>query len=200
MKKLFVLFGVLSLMLFSCNSDFNDTAENTTVKMDKYNKIARDSKILIDEFWIANENNKTRSITVNNTNKNLLRTLLPIAKEFVNNINISHTDLESAGIHVNTEVEYENAIVSVLLLASELDYVNAGHNMISTRGGRFVDCFQEATGIAAGAALIGGLAAGTMSKKVILTLVARIGGKTFLRATSGFGLALIAAEIAYCMY
>jgi len=57
-------------MLFSCNSDFNDTAENTTVKMDKYNKIARNSKILIDEFWIANGNNKTRSITVNNTNKN----------------------------------------------------------------------------------------------------------------------------------
>ena len=57
-------------MLFSCNSDFNDTAENTTVKMDKYNKIVRNSKILIDEFWIANENNKTHSITVNNTNKN----------------------------------------------------------------------------------------------------------------------------------
>gem|GEM_PF-3279880 len=38
--------------------------------MDKYNKIARNSKILIDEFWIANGNNKTRSITVNNTNKN----------------------------------------------------------------------------------------------------------------------------------
>lgn len=57
-------------MLFSCNSDFNDTAENTTVKMDKYNKMVRNSKILIDEFWIANENNKIRSITVNNTNKN----------------------------------------------------------------------------------------------------------------------------------
>ena len=57
-------------MLFSCNFDFNDTAENTTVKMDKYNKMVRNSKILIDEFWIANENNKTRSITVNNTNKN----------------------------------------------------------------------------------------------------------------------------------
>lgn len=57
-------------MLFSYNFDFNDTAENTTIKMDKYNKIVRNSKISIDEFWIANENNKTRSITVNNTNKN----------------------------------------------------------------------------------------------------------------------------------
>ena len=57
-------------MLFLCNSDFNDTAENITVKMDKYNKMVRNSKILIDEFWNANENNKTRSITVNNTNKN----------------------------------------------------------------------------------------------------------------------------------
>jgi len=57
-------------MLFSCNSDFNDAAENTTVKMDKYNKIVRNSKILIEEFWIANENNKIRSITINNTNKN----------------------------------------------------------------------------------------------------------------------------------
>ena len=38
-------------MLFSCNSDVNDAAENTTVKMDKYNKIVRNSKILIEEFY-----------------------------------------------------------------------------------------------------------------------------------------------------
>lgn len=68
-----------------------------------------------------------------------------------------------------------------------------------TKGGSFKDCFMEATGIAAGVAIVGGLAKGVMTKTMVraaVNLAVRIGG----RAISGAGLALIAAEIAWCMW
>ena len=37
----------------------------------------------------------------------------------------------------------------------------------TTRGRSFKDCFLEATGISAGAAIVGGLAKGTVSKAVV---------------------------------
>ena len=69
----------------------------------------------------------------------------------------------------------------------------------TTRGGSFKDWFLEATGIAAGAAIVGGLAKGTVSKAVVrasLRMVAKVGTRTL----SGVGLALMAAEITWCMW
>ena len=61
-------------------------------------------------------------------------------------------------------------------------------------------CISEATGIAGGVSLVGAMAAGTMTKKQLLKVLGMIGGKTALRVSCGVGLALIAAEIAWCMY
>lgn len=61
------------------------------------------------------------------------------------------------------------------------------------------DCFLEATGIAAGAAIIGGLGKNVMTKSALkstIKLAAKVGGRTL----SGIGLALIAAEVAWCMW
>lgn len=63
---------------------------------------------------------------------------------------------------------------------------------------KWVTCALEATGLAAGAAVIGGLGYGTLSekgKKALLKSVAKIGGRTL----SGIGLALVAAEFTWCM-
>jgi len=63
---------------------------------------------------------------------------------------------------------------------------------------KWVTCALEATGLAAGAAVIGGLGYGTLSKKgkkAILKAIAKIGGRTL----SGIGLALTAAEFTWCM-
>ena len=63
----------------------------------------------------------------------------------------------------------------------------------------FKDCFIEATGIGAGVALVAGLSKGVVSKAVVkatLKLVAKVGTRTL----SGAGLALMAAEIAWCMW
>ena len=58
---------------------------------------------------------------------------------------------------------------------------------------------HEATGIGAGVALVAGLSKGVVSKAVVkatLKLVAKVGTRTL----SGAGLALMAAEIAWCMW
>lgn len=63
---------------------------------------------------------------------------------------------------------------------------------------KVVTCALEATGLAAGATIIGGLAYGTLGKngkKAVLKAVAKIGGRTL----SGIGLALVAAEFTWCM-
>jgi len=61
-----------------------------------------------------------------------------------------------------------------------------------------VDCFLEATGIAAGVAVVGALSGQMIGKaavKTVLKAVAKIGGKTL----GGIGLALMAAEFTWCM-
>ena len=71
--------------------------------------------------------------------------------------------------------------------------------MMKPRRGSFKDCFIEATGIGAGVALVAGLSKGVVSKAVVkatLKLVAKVGTRTL----SGAGLALMAAEIAWCMW
>lgn len=63
---------------------------------------------------------------------------------------------------------------------------------------KVVTCALEATGLAAGATVTGGLAYGTLGKKgkkAVLKAVAKIGGRTL----TGIGLALVAAEFTWCM-
>ncbi len=69
---------------------------------------------------------------------------------------------------------------------------------MNLRSSSVADCFLEATGIAAGVAIIGALsgkAIGRAGTKAIIKAAARIGGRTL----GGIGLALMAAEFTYCM-
>ena len=66
--------------------------------------------------------------------------------------------------------------------------------------GDFRDCFEGATGIAAGVALIGALGAATIDKTLVMKLVKEAVKKIGGRALGGIGLAMVVADIAYCMY
>lgn len=66
--------------------------------------------------------------------------------------------------------------------------------------GDFRDCFEEATGIAAGVALIGALTSATIDKSLVKKLVKEAVKKIGGRALGGIGLAMVVADIAYCMY
>jgi hypothetical protein len=61
-----------------------------------------------------------------------------------------------------------------------------------------IDCFMEATGIAAGIALVGALA-GQAGGKALRIAFMRAVKKIGVRVVSGIGLALMAGEFVYCM-
>ena len=103
------------------------------------------------------------------------------------------------GVKIYNNEEYENTLVGLMLFVTTTDCSIIDGGSKTTRGGFFKDCFLEATGIAAGAAIVGGLAKGTVSKAVVrasLRMVAKVGTRTL----SGVGLALMAAEITWCMW
>ena len=101
------------------------------------------------------------------------------------------------GVKIHNNEEYENTLVGLMLFVTTANYSLINNGLQATRGGSFKDCFLEATGIAAGSAVVAGLAEKTVSKAVVkatLKMVSKIGTRTL----SGVGLALIAAEITWC--
>ncbi len=125
--------------------------------------------------------------------------LTAICFQFASDLNITKEDLESmTGVKIYDIEEYEKALVGLMLFVTTAD-CSIIDDESQNRGGSFKDCFLEATGIAAGAAIIGGLSKGTVSKAVVrstLKMVAKLGTRTLC----GAGLALLAAEIAWCMW
>lgn len=138
----------------------------------------------------------TRAALENQSYQDLKKNLLPTANQFVKELGLSSQELESIlGHQILTQNEQEDALVGILLFAVATNSSNI-HNE-GTRASA-VECFQEATGIAAGVAIVGGLAKGVISKKILMAtieLAAKVGGRTL----SGIGLALIAGEMIWCM-
>ena len=131
----------------------------------------------------------------------LKQNLLPSATQFASELNITKEDLESmtgVGIHDN-EKEFENALVGLMLFVTTTD-CSIIDDETQTRGGSFKDCFIEATGIGAGVALVAGLSKGVVSKKRWWGAPLKVVPKGGTRTLSGAGLALMAAEIAWCMW
>ena len=174
---------------------------NPVVKLDKYRAAILENK---DAFTALDANfaRKAQTSRVAPGKKlaesDYIKNLLPYATDFAKELNISEEELKQY-VSIESEDDYKCALVGLMMIATEYDQ---SLNMLraSKTSGSFKDCFMEATGLAAGAALVGGLAAGTMTRTAILRLLVRIGGKTALRVSSGAGLALIAAEIAWCMW
>lgn len=82
---------------------------------------------------------------------------------------------------------------SLLLYSFQPEFLNNNYNPPLA-----VSCFIETTGIAAGIAIIGALSGnlgGKALKKAFTDLVKKVG----IRTLSGIGLALMAAEFAWCM-
>lgn len=90
------------------------------------------------------------------------------------------------------EVSDQVAGAGLILYMFQPEYQTLGETPLA------VSCFLEATGIAAGVAIIGGLTAGMGGEALTLAfgkLVTKVGVKTL----SGIGLALMAAEFTWCM-
>lgn len=210
MKKLF-LYVCLSLSLFACNNELTEleqtqSTDDPVVAMDKYNAAVLANKETL-KHWASEVEDllsdcpESRAVEIQECQSYiaLKAELLPVAEEFTEDLGISISDIEEAtGETISTREDLEDAILGILLFASMQDVCLVDVEPIS-RGKSFVDCFVEATGIAAGAVAITSMVKGTMTKtaiKATLKVVARVGCRTL----NGIGLGLLAAEIAWCMW
>lgn len=120
----------------------------------------------------------------------------PYSYTFINKCNISIGDINEmfdTEYKELSEAEYEIVGFSLFMyaLGSNID--------IQTKGGTLTDCFLEATGIAAGIALVGGMGATVLGKEVTKKLITTVVKKVGVRVIGGIGLALTAGEMIYCM-
>lgn len=116
--------------------------------------------------------------------------------DFFNSIQFTNEDIKEVfGKDIEFLDKYE--LSGLILFSSCIIHKHKYKN--SLRGGSFSDCFQEVTGIAEGIALFsGGLDLMTKGgvKRAIKFALKKVGS----RVIGGLGLALMAAEMAYCMY
>lgn len=202
MKKIFI-FAFASLVLTtafvacSSNEEVLETAEETKViSIKAFNQKVKNNKVLLDDLVIASQMN-SRSETVD-AFATIKETFSADAQDFSKQLDITSEDLEELFGKNLTEEQVEQAQIGLMLFAVMLDECNP-NGVMTSRGGSFQDCLGQAMGFAEAAAVIGGLTKMTMSKQTIklaVRLAAKVGG----RAIGGIGLALIAGEIAYCMW
>ncbi len=211
MKKLLLkiasIMSLICLIMTGCsnnNEPINAVDESQTINLAEYEKVVYNNRELLSDWAYAkqdaqNKVTKATSLKESEYFEKLKDNVLPSASRFASELNITKEDLESMmGIKIHDNEEYENTLVGLMLFITTMDCSRIDDEP-QTRGGSFTKCFSEATGIAAGAAIIGHLAKGVVSKAVVratLKLVAKVGTRTL----SGVGLALIAAEITYYMW
>lgn len=206
MKILKSLLILVSITVFvSCEQEANEVImpqenDEKEIQMAEYNTAVINQRELITNFCIeSQERNYTRALSENNSYNLLKENLLGTAEKFVADLELTDQEIEDyLECEIKTKSDKEDAIVALLMFSSVLDICNSQQQTYS-RAGSFKDCFLEATGITAGAALIGNLSKGMMSKamlKTALKMVAKIGGKAVI---SGAALALTAGEIIWCM-
>lgn len=208
MKRIALIMSLICLIITGCsnnNASNNVVDETKTINLANYEKVVYNNRELLSNWAYAKQdaqekNTRAANIAESKYFDKLKVNLLPSAIQFASDLNITKEDLESmTGVKIYNNEEYENTLVGLMLFVTTTDcsIIDDGSN--TTRGGSLRDCFLEATGIASGAVIVGGLAKGTVSKAVVratLRMVAKVGTRTL----SGVGMALIAAEITWCMW
>lgn len=207
MKQIVLMMSLICLIMTGCsnnNEPIEVVDETRAIDLAEYEEVVYKNRGLLSDWAYAMQDaqeERTRAASMEESEcfERLKNNLLPSATQFASELNITKEDLESmTGINIHDNEELENALVGLMLFVTTTD-CSIIDDETQTRGGSFKDCFLEATGIGAGVVLISGLSKGVVSKAVVratLKMVAKVGTRTL----SGAGLALIAAEIAWCMW
>lgn len=207
MKQIVLTLSLICLIITGCSSNNEPIEvidETQTIDLAEYEEVVYKNRELLSDWAYAmqdaqEEGTRAASLEEAECFDKLKDNLLPSATQFASELNITKEDLEAmTGVEIHDNEEFENTLVGLMLFVTTTD-CSIVEDEIQTRGGSFKDCFIEATGIGAGVALVAGLSKGVVSKAVVkatLKLVAKVGTRTL----SGAGLALMAAEIAWCMW
>lgn len=196
---------LLPLSFSSCSNEkdaIESPSANTSVNITAYKNVVLGNVDLITEWAIEKkgvQDGLLRSSKAEHDKfQKLQEKLLPSALKFSEELGLTVTDMESIfGYTFQSRKDYEEAALGIMLFTT---LTNEYLNSQRLRGESFTDCFLEATGIAAGAALVGGLAGGVIGREAVKAAVIKIVSKVGARTLSGIGLALVVAEIAWCMY
>ncbi|MDE5923113.1 MAG: hypothetical protein K2G79_06450 [Muribaculum sp.] len=212
----FIFLALFAFIAISCDKkeelQQSSNVADIEVEITPYTNEVRTHLNALSQWKTKTEINSSRSsdgvITVNDQTAinasfhEVKQELLPIAQEFSSDLALSSEDyLEMYDVTYLTEEELEDAMVAALLFATTTDeciFELDDNGCMITRQ-HISDCFLEATGIAAGAVIIGHLSKGVVSKKILIQLIkltAKIGSRTL----NGIGLALIATEMAICLW
>lgn len=202
-----LLMTVACHVMTSCSNDkepITSVEETQVIDLTAYDKVVYDNRELLSKWANAKKNaleDGSRAVSSEESEcfNELKTNLLPSAASFASELGITKEDLESMmDVTISCNEDYEDAIVALMLFVTTADCARVDEASQS-RSGSFKDCFFEATGIAAGADIVGKLAKGSMSKSAIratLKLIARVGPRNLSMA----GVAMMAAEIAWCMW
>lgn len=202
-----VLYSSLLLVasLASCTSSPSEdiaivATQDAAVELSRYKDAVFQQRGLLADWAVDMKEARmfSRAVTADNQKFQELKTnLLPQAYQFASELSLTQADVEEMlGVQLKTQQEYEEALVGVMLFTT---MANFNYNLRQSRGGTFLNCLGEVVGIAEGAALVTALGRKAVTKatlKAALKLAARVGGRTI----AGVGLALMAAEMAYCMW
>lgn len=208
MKHIVLLVSLVSLILSGCTNS-NEPTETMdelqkVIDITNYKNVVYENRGLISDWAYAKQDAQeegTRAAYAEEAEcfTKIKHNLLPSATQFAADLEISKEDIESmTEVPINNNEEYEDALIGVMLFMTMTNCSLIDDDSL-TRGKSLVDCFLEATGIAAGVELVAHMSKSTMSKAAVkstLKIIAKVGTKTL----NGIGLTLMAAEIIWCMW
>jgi hypothetical protein len=153
-----------------------------------------------------------RSESINKQNQEemtvALQPLVDGSKELLSYFDYTESDLSEDFEDLN---DPRISLIGLMLLSAQNQNINTTAsnqelNLLfgsalyaASSTGKIRDCFLESTGIAAGVALVGALAAETIDKGLVKKLIKRAVKKIGGRVLGGIGLALIALDFTYCL-
>lgn len=206
----FILSVSILSVFFSCSEDSKIGTINSDVKSDKSSTILS-SQVHPIGFSVEDlrdlslintmaESGKYSSIEIQEM-VNVITSKLPYESfetsfNVIDELDLNENDIIEIFGKQKKLVEIDQT--EVLYVAFFVTSMNSMLDNLKSDNSSARDCFLEATGIAAGAAIIGSLTGKTVGKaavKAAIKAAAKIGG----RALGGIGLALVVAEFSYCM-
>tara|TARA_B110000093_G_C12819671_1_gene346376 strand:+ start:92 stop:811 length:720 start_codon:yes stop_codon:yes gene_type:complete len=226
-KGMFAIFTI-KLLLFggvfiiqSCQTEeiINDNKTEQKLAFSKFENLVQEKTPLITILLEKQKKQlKSKNVDVHSLKEQndkeiaiILKPLIDGSKELLSYFDYSESDLsedfEDSNdprislmglmlLSASNQNKQTTTTASTLQLTSLLG--NSLYAANSSYGG-VRDCFLESTGIAAGVALVGALAAEVVDKGLVKKLIKKAVKKIGGRVLGGIGLAIIAIDFAYCM-
>ena len=186
------------ILFVSCNLHDNNVFEE--VSNIDFDTALSNFKITYESIKpkiIEYKNKKTQSKSMANEIKLAFKPLIKPSLDLFYSAEFSKQDIiEMTGKKDNENIDI--AALGIMFYEININKSNSSGNYAAKHVNPAIECFLEATGIAAGIALVGALsgqAGGKALRRAFMKAVRKIG----IRVVSGFGLILMAAEFTYCM-